>query len=133
MTKAAIRASLLARVFPWLTFLFGLLAAAGATLHTVLSIRKAYTYRGGYDARLSEMIWIGWTSFVLGMVMVLGARAVHRRSATAFWLCTGAAAVFLVCTVILDPVQPGFYTGLPVYGGYLLLAAAVRAELTAAQ
>jgi hypothetical protein len=98
--------------------LVGLLTAVAAALHTVLSIRKAYVQRGGYDARLSEMLWIGWTSFVPGMIMVLGARAVSRMSATAFWLCTGSAGVFLVSTVILDPVQPGFYTGLPIYGGY---------------
>ena len=110
----------------------GLLVAVSAAMHSVLSIRDAYLRRGGYDSRLSEMLWIGWTSFVLGMIMVLGARAVRRRSATAFWLCTGAAADFLVCTAILAPVQPGFYAGLPIYGGYLLLAAAVRAEVTRA-
>jgi hypothetical protein len=78
------------------------------------------------------MLWIGWTSFVLGLIMVLGARALRRRPATAFWLCTGSAAVFLVCTAILAPVQPGFYSGLPIYGGYLLLAALARAEMTRA-
>jgi len=123
-------ASRLARVFPWVTGLLGLLVAVSAALHTVLSIRVAYLNRGGYDSRLSEMLWIGWTSFVLVMIMVLGARAVRRRSATAFWLCTGAAAVFLVATAILVPVQPGCYAGLPIYGGYLLLAAVVRAEVT---
>ncbi len=44
----------------------------------------------------------------------------------------GAAAVFLVCTAILAPVQPGFYSGLSIYGGYLLLAAVIRVEVTAA-
>jgi hypothetical protein len=29
-------------------------------------------------------------------------------------------------------VQLGFYSGLPIYGGYLLLAALVRAEMTRA-
>ena len=122
--------SRLARAFPWVTASFGLLVAVAAALHTVLSIRKAYVLRGGYDERLSEMLWIGWTSFVLGAIMVLGAIALRRRSATAFWLCTGAAAVFLVCTAILAPTQPGFYFGLPIYGGYLLLAALIRAEMT---
>jgi hypothetical protein len=122
--------SKLARAFPWVTGLVGLLVAVAAALRSGLSIRVAYRKRGGYDARLSEMLWIGWTSFVLGVIMVLGARALGRRSATAFWLCTGAAADFLVCTAILAPVQPGFYAGLPIYGGYLLLAAVVRAEVT---
>jgi len=81
---------------------------------------------------VSEMLGIGWTSFVLGVIMVLGARALRRKSATEFWLCTGAAAVFRVVTAILAPVQPGFYSGLPIYGGYLLLAALVRAEMTRA-
>jgi hypothetical protein len=112
--------------------LVGLLVAAAAAMHTVLSIRKAYLQRGGYDSRLSEMLGIGWTSFVLGVIMVLGARALRRRSATEFWLCTRAAAVFLVYTAILAPVQPGCYSGLPIYGGYLLLAALVRAEMTRA-
>ena len=107
----------------------GLLVAAAAAMHAVLSIRKAYLQRDGYDSRLWEMLWIGWTSFVLGVIMMLGARALRRRSATEFWLCTGGAAVFLVCTAILAPVQPGFYSGLPIYGGYLLLAALVRAEM----
>ncbi len=83
--------SQLARAFPWVTLLVGLLATVAAAMHTVLSIRKAYVYRGGYDARLSEMLWIGWTSFVLGMIMVLGARAVHRRSVTA----SGCASALL--------------------------------------
>ena len=78
------------------------------------------------------MLWIGWTSFVLGVIMALSARALGRTSATAFWLCTGAAAVFLVGTAILAPVQRGFYAGLPIYGGYLLLAAVVRSEVTRA-
>ena len=130
--EPGIGTSKLARAFPWVTGLVGLLVAVAAAMHTVLSIRKAYLQRGGYNSRLSEMLWIGWTSFVLGMIMVLGARALRRRSATAFWLCTGAAAVFLVCTAILAPVQPGFYSGLPIYGGYLLLAAVVRAEVTRA-
>ncbi|HEV7512482.1 MAG TPA: hypothetical protein VGO27_12360 [Candidatus Acidoferrum sp.] len=124
--------SKLGRAFPMVTGLVGLLVAAAAAMHAVLSIRKAYLQRDGYDSRLWEMLWIGWTSFVLGVIMVLGARALRRRSATEFWLCTGAAAVFLVCTAILAPVQPGFYSGLPIYGGYLLLAALVRAEMTRA-
>ena len=124
--------SKLARAFPWVTGLVGLLVAVSAVMHSVLSIRDAYLRRGGYDSRLSEMLWIGWTSFVLGVIMVLGARAVRRRSASAFWLCTGAAAVFLMCTAILAPVQPGFYAGPPIYGGYLLLAAVIRAEVTRA-
>jgi hypothetical protein len=122
--------SKLTQAFPWVTGLVGLLIAVSAAMHTVLSIRVAYLQRGGYDARLSEMLWIGWTSFVLGVIMVLGARALRRTSATAFWLCTGAAAVFGVCTTILAPVAPGFYAGLAIYGGYLLLAAIVCAEVT---
>lgn len=130
--EPATRTSMLARAFPWVTGLVGLLVAVSAAMHTVLSIQKAYLQRGGYDSRLSEMLWIGWTSFVLGVIMVLGATALRTSSTTAFWLCTGAAAVFLVCTAILAPVQPGFYAGLPIYGGYLLLAAVIRTELTRA-
>ncbi|WP_415854404.1 hypothetical protein [Sinomonas sp. G460-2] len=123
------RESLLARSFPAVTMAVGLLVAVSAALHSVLSIRTAYVERGGYDSRLSQMLWIGWTSFVLGVVMVVGARALRSNSQVAFRLCTGAAAVFLVCTAILAPAQPGFYAGLPIYGGYLLLAAAVRAKV----
>lgn len=124
--------SKLARAFPWVTGLVGLSIAVPAAMHTVLSIRVAYTQRGGYDSRLSEMVWIGWTSLVPGVILVLGARALSKGSTTAFRSCTGAAAVFLVCTALLAPVQPGFYAGLPIYGGYLLLAAKVRAEATRA-
>ena len=122
--------SKLAWAFPWVTLLAGLLVAGAAVLHTVLSVRVAYHERGGYDSRLALMLWIGWTSFTLGMTMVLGAIALRRGSAGAFWVCTGAAGVFLICTVILAPVQSGFYLGLPIYGGYLLLAAVVRGDVT---
>jgi hypothetical protein len=120
----------LARTFPWVTGLLGLMVAVAAVMHTVLSIRNAYVQRGGYDARLALMLWIGWTSFVLGMIMLLGASALPRRSAMAFRLCTGAAAIFLVGTAILAPVQPDFYSGLAIFGGYLLLAARARASVT---
>ena len=120
----------LARAFPWVTGLLGLMVAVAAAMHTVLSIRNAYLQRGGYEARLSLMLWIGWTSFVLGLIMLLSARALRLRSTTAFRPCAGAAALFPVSTAILAPVQPGFYLGLPIFGGYLLLAAALRAEFT---
>jgi hypothetical protein len=48
--------SKVARAFPWVTGLVGLLIAVAAAMHTVLSIRKAYLQRGGYDSRLSEML-----------------------------------------------------------------------------
>lgn len=122
--------SKLERSFPWVTRVVGLLFAVAAVLHTVLSIRKAYVYRGGYDSRLAIMLWIGWTSFVPGMVMVVGAKGLKEKSVTAFWLCTGSAATIFVCTAILAPAQPGFYAGLPIYGGYLLLASLVRAKMS---
>lgn len=98
--ESVTRTSVLVRAFPAVTGAVGLLIGVSAILHSVLSVRVAYVVRGVYDSRLSEM------------------------------LCAGAAAVFLVCTAILAPVQPGFYAGLPIYGGYLLLAALVRGEIT---
>jgi hypothetical protein len=112
------------------TGILGLVVVVAAVLHTGLSVRVAYLKRGSYDSRLSEMVWIGWTSFVLGLIMMLSAGRLRRNSVTAFWLCTGADAVFLVCTVILAPVQPGFYAGLALYGGYLVLAGAVHTKMT---
>lgn len=120
----------LARAFPWVTGIVGLSIAVPAAMHMVAVTRVAYGQRSGYDPRLAELLWIGWTSLVCGLLMVAAARALRRGSSVAFRVCVGAAAVFGVCSGLLAPVSPGFLIGLPIYGGYLLLAAVVRAEVT---
>lgn len=120
------RRSALSRAFPWLTGLVGLIIAVPAAMHTVAVVGVAYRERGGYDARLADLLWIGWTSLVCGLVMVAAVPALLRGSTVAFRTATGAAAIFGVGTVVVAPVSPGFLAGLPIFGGYLVVAVAVR-------
>src|SRR5215471_13370798 len=106
-------------LLPALAFLLGLVTAVSAALHTVSVIGVAYDQRHGYDARLAELLWIGWTSFVCGALMTLSAPALRRSSRTAYLTASGAAAVFLVSTVFLAVVDPSFWTSVPLYGGYI--------------
>jgi hypothetical protein len=116
------------RPLAWLTFVLGLATAVPAALHTIAVIGVAYRERGGYDARLADLLWIGWTSLVCGALMVASSRAIGRGSRTAYWTATGASAVFLVSSLFIAIVAPSFWTALPLYGGYLLLAWWVRPD-----
>jgi hypothetical protein len=120
----------LRRLLPWLTLALGLVTAVPAVLHTVAVIGVAYRERGGYDARLGDLLWIGWTSLVCGALMVASSRALGRGSRSAYWTATGASAVFLVSNVFIAVVSPSFWTAVPLYGGYLALAFWLRPERT---
>jgi hypothetical protein len=110
------------RLLPWLTLGVGLVTAVSAVLHAVAVIGVAYGERGGYDARLADLLWIGWTSLVCGVLMVASSRPLGRGSRTAYWVAVGASSVFLAGNLFLAVVSPSFWTAVPLYGGYLLLA-----------
>jgi hypothetical protein len=121
----------LRRAFPWLTGLVGLVITVPAAMHTVAVMGIAYRQRGGYDARLADLLWIGWTSLACGLLMVAAVPALRRGSAVALRTSSGAAAVFLGGTLLIAPVSPSFLTGLPIFGGYLVVAALVsRRDVT---
>jgi hypothetical protein len=111
-----------------LTLGLGLVTAVSAVLHTIAVIGVAYGVRSGYDARLADLLWIGWTSLVCGALMVASSRALRRGSRTAYLTATSASAVFLVGNLFIAVVSPSFWTALPLYGGYLLLALWARPE-----
>lgn len=131
MITRALKSSL-TRSFPWVTGAVGLTTMIPAAMHLVEVTRMAYSERDGYDARLATMLWIGWTSLVCGTVMVASTNGLRNGSRTAFRASTGAAAVFLICTIFIVPVSPSFITGVPLYGGYLLLARLSRSAVGAA-
>jgi hypothetical protein len=110
------------RLLPRLTLILGLVTAGAAVLHIVAVIGVAYRERGGYDARLADLLWIGWTSLICGALMIASSRGLGRGSRTAFRTATGAAAVFLVGGMTIAPIDPSFWTAAPLYGGYLVLA-----------
>jgi hypothetical protein len=110
------------RLLPGLTLVFGVVTGIAAVLHTVAVIGAAYGERSGYDARLADLLWIGWTSLVCAALMAASSRALGRGSPTAYRTATGAAAVFLVGNLFIAPVSPGFWTAAPLYGGYLAFA-----------
>jgi len=120
--------TMMRRLLPWLTLAVGVVTTVSAALHTNAVIGVAYRERGGYDARLADLLWIGWTSLVCGALMVVSSRALARGSRTAYWTAIGAAAVFLVGSLFLAVVAPGFWTSVPLYGGYILLALWARPE-----
>jgi hypothetical protein len=111
---------------PVLAFGLGALTAVSGTLHMVSVIQVAYSDRGGYDARLAELLWIGWTSLVCGLLMLFSCGALRRGLRIGYAVSCGAAAVFLVSATFLAIVDPGFWTAVPLYGGYLVAAAFAR-------
>jgi hypothetical protein len=71
------------RLLPWLTLVLGMVTAVLAVLHTVAATGVAYRERGGYDARLADLLRIGWTSLVCRALMIASTprprpRLVHR-------------------------------------------------------
>jgi hypothetical protein len=116
------------RLLPALTFVVGMVTAVSAVLHVVAVTGVAYNDRGGYDTRLAVLLWIGWTSLVCGALMIASTRALGRGSRVAFATATGASAVFLVGNVFLAAVAPSFWTAVPLYGGYLVLAFWLRPD-----
>ena len=114
------------RLLPTLTLLLGLVTAVSAVLHTVAVIGVAFRQRGGYDARLAGLLWIGWTSLVCGALMILSVPALRRGSRNAHRTAVGASAVFLVAASLIAVVSPSFWTAVPLYGGYLVLATWLR-------
>lgn len=118
------------RLLPWLTLVLGLVTAVSAVLHTVAVTGVAYRERAGYDARLADLLWIGWTSLVCGALMIASSRPLGRGSRTAYWTATGASAVFLVSNLFIAAVAPSFWTAAPLYGGYLALAVWLRPDRT---
>ena len=96
----------LRRAFPWLTCLVGLIIAVPAAMHVVAVIGVAYGERAGYDARLADLLWIGWTSLVCGLLLLAAIPALLRGSAVALRVAAGAAATFLVGTLLIAPVSP---------------------------
>ena len=116
------------RLLPAMTLLLGLVTAISAALHTVAVIGVAFRERGGYDARLAELLWIGWTSLVCGALMVLSVPALRHGSRNAYRTATGASAVFLVSASLIAIVDPSFWTAVPLYGGYLVLATWLRPQ-----
>jgi hypothetical protein len=113
-------------VLPALTVVLGLITGIPAALHTVAVIGVAYRERGGYDARLADLLWIGWTSLVCAALMILSAPALGRGSRTAYRTALGASGVFLVCAALVAIASPSFWTAVPLYGGYIALAIRLR-------
>lgn len=115
-------------VVPCLSAALGLLIAVAAAMHIVAVVGVAYGERGGYDARLATLLWVGWTSLVCGALMVAVVPALRRRSTVALRISAGAAAAFLVAAVLVAPVSPDFWVAVPIFGGYLIVATTVHAR-----
>lgn len=110
---------------PVLTGALGLVVAGAAAMHIVAVTGVAYGERGGYDARLASLLFIGWVSLVCGLVMLGALPALVRGAPGALYAAAGGAGVFGVACAVMAPVSPGFAAGVPIFGGYVFLAAAV--------
>lgn len=125
-TEPATRSRVRRLALPALTGAVGLLIAVPAAMHLVAVVGVAYRERGGYDARLAQLLWIGWTSLPCGLLMVAAAPTIARGPEpardVALRVAGGAAAVFAVGTALLAPAAPSFAWGIPIFGGYAALA-----------
>ncbi|GAA4552987.1 hypothetical protein [Pseudonocardia xishanensis] len=104
------------------TALVGLTAAVPAVMHLVAVTVVAVTQRGGYDARLAELLVIGTTVLVIGLVvlgavpaLLRGERRVLRRAAL-------ASGLYGLIGILMVPVDPPFAGAIAIFGGYALVA-----------
>lgn len=110
-----------------LTVAVGLIIVVANGANIVLEIGRAYGERGGYDAHLAGLLFMGWTSLACGLLMLGAVPAMARGSTKALLVAAGGAGVFGVGCALLAPAQPEFAGGVPFFGGYVLLTLAAAA------
>jgi len=104
------------------TALVGLTAAVPAGMHLVAVTVVAYTQRGGYDARLAQLLVIGTAVLVLGVVVLSAVPGLSRGERPVLRRAAAASGLYGLIGILMAPVDPPFAGAIAIFGGYALVA-----------
>ena len=104
----------------WAGVGLGLLAFGSAILHNIAVTFVAFQKRGGYDLRLGTLLALGFGVMLAGWILAVGGYRYVRGVPDAFQFAVLGSLTMFLASVALTTVAEGFWSGLVLYGPYLL-------------